>query len=418
MLIQKIRQSLNTTYHEYPRTFWSLVGVSFVDSLGGFILFPFFALYLTKRFSVGMTEVGVLFGFFSISSFVGSTLGGALADRMGRKGIAIFSMVANSLAAVLMGLVNSMQAFFVLALLVGVFTDMGGPARQAMIADLLPDEQRGSGFGILRVAANLAAAIGPAIGGFIAGHSYLALFLADAAISLVVAGLFYVAIPETRPAPHPDAVHETMAQTFQGYGRVLRDGRFMAFTLACMLMVFTYQNMNTTMGVYLRDTHHIAEAGYGFIISLNAALVVLLQFWITRRIAKYPPMLVMGLGALLYAVGFALYGVVSTYLLFAAAMVIITFGEMIAIPTSQTVTARLAPENMRGRYMAIFGYSWGIPFALGPYLAGLIMDNADPRLLWYAAGVVGLLATAGFGMLHRAVDDAARAAVEAPTAAN
>ena len=406
MFIQKKRQELLATFNEYPRTFWSLVGVSFVDALGGFILFPFFALYITKRFSVGMTQVGVLFAVFSLSSFVGSTLGGALADRMGRKGIAIFSMVANSLAAIAMGLVDSLQAFFVLALLVGIFTDMGGPARQAMIADLLPERQRGQGFGIMRVAANVAAAIGPAIGGFIAGHSYLALFLLDAAISLIVAGLFFVAIPETKPAPHPDAVHETMGQTFQGYGRVLRDRIFMAFTLACMLMVFTYQNMNTTMGVYLRDTHGIPEAGYGFIISVNATMVVLLQFWVTRRTEKYPPMLVMALGTALYAIGFALYGFVTTYALFVLAMVVITIGEMITIPTSQAVTARLAPEDMRGRYMAIFGYSWGIPFAFGPYLAGLIMDNADPRLLWYAAGLVGLLAVAGFGWLHRTAEPA------------
>jgi len=414
MFIEKTRERLSTTYHEYPRTFWTLVGVSFVDALGGFILFPFFALYLTKRFSVGMTQVGVLFAVFSLSSFVGSTLGGALADRMGRKGIAIFSMVANSVAAVAMGLVDSLQAFFWLALLVGIFTDMGGPARQAMVADLLPEQQRGSGFGILRVAANVAAAIGPAIGGFIAGHSYLALFLLDAAISLIVAFLFFIAIPETKPAPHPDAVHENMAQTFQGYGRVLRDKVFMAFTLACMLMVFTYQNMNTTMGVYLRDTHGIPEAGYGFIISVNASMVVLLQFWVTRRTEKYPPMLVMALGSALYAAGFALYGLVSVYWLFVLAMVIITIGEMITIPTSQSVTARLAPADMRGRYMAIFGYSWGIPFAFGPYLAGLIMDNADPRLLWYASGVVGLMAVAGFGLLHRAAEPAPAAGAPEP----
>jgi hypothetical protein len=43
----------------------------------------------------------------------------------------------------------------------------------------------------------------------------------------------------------------------------------------------------------------------------------------------------------------------------------------------------------------------GIPFAVGPYLAGLIMDGPKPYLLWYAAGFVGLLSTLAFLALYR-----------------
>lgn len=129
-------------------------------------------------------------------------------------------------------------------------------------------------------------------------------------------------------------------------------------------------------------------------------MVVVFQFWITRRIEKRPPMLMMALGTLLYATGFAMYGLVSAYVLFLLAMVVITIGEMIVSPVSQALTARMAPEDMRGRYMAIFGFSWGVPFAVGPLLAGLLMDNGDQRLLWYIAGGVGMLAAAGFLSLH------------------
>ena len=51
------------------------------------------------------------------------------------------------------------------------------------------------------------------------------------------------------------------------------------------------------------------------------AMVVLFQFAITRRIAKYPPMLVMAFGSMLYAIGLAMYGWVSEYSLFLLAMV-------------------------------------------------------------------------------------------------
>jgi len=399
--------SLRSTYREFPPAFWTLVAVTFIDRLGGALLFPFFALYITGRFKVGMTEVGVLFALFSVSSFVGSMLGGALSDRLGRKGMLIFSLVSSSLSAVFMGLVDSLQAFYLLALLVGIFTDTGGPAHQAMVADLLPEDKRARGYGIIRVAFNVSVVIGPAIGGVLAGVSYLLLFIADAVISLIAAAIVLTSLPETKPTARPGTRAESVAGTFRGYFRVLRDSSFMLFIGICILMGLVYMNMNTTLGVYLRDAHQVPERQYGWILSLNAIMVVFFQFPITRRIERQPPQVMMALGTALYAIGFAMYGFVSTYVLFLLAMVIITIGEMLIAPVSQTLVASFAPEDMRGRYMAMFGFSWSIPFAVGPLLAGVILDNADPHWLWYAAGLVGLLAAAGFLALHRRTESAA-----------
>lgn len=401
---QEQQHKIAGLYHEYPRSFWTLIGVTFIDRLGGALLFPFFALYITEKFSVGMTEVGILFAAFSASSFIGSFLGGALTDRFGRKGMVIFSLISTSVSSVLMGLVNSLEAFFVLALLVGIFTDTGGPAYNAMIADMLPENKRAQGFGLVRVAFNLSVTIGPAIGGFIAGYSFLFLFLADAVISLISAVIVFFFIPETKPEADPDAQLESMSGTFRGYFRVLQDRIFMLFIGACILMGLVYMNMSTTLGVYLRDSQGIPTSGYGFILSLNAAMVVLFQFPITRKIEKYPPMLMMALGTALYAIGFAMYGFVSQYVLFLFAMVIITIGEMLVAPVSQALTAQLAPEDMRGRYMAIFGFSWGIPFAVGPLLAGILMDSGGSTILWYLVGIIGFIAALCFVWLNRQVE--------------
>jgi len=398
--MQKWISEIRDIYNEYPRTFWNLIGITFIDRIGGAMLFPFFALYLTKKFEIGMTQVGILFAAFSVSSFVGSMLGGALTDRLGRKGIIIFGLIASSLSTLGMGLVNAYEVFFFMALFVGVLADTAGPARQAMIADILPEEKRAQGYGIFRVAFNLSVVIGPAIGGLLAARSYLALFVTDAIISLITAALVFRFIPETKPESSPDALQESVAGSFSGYFRVLRDTAFMLFLGASMLMVLTYMNMNTTLGVFLRDTHGVPEVGYGWLLSLNAAMVVLFQFPITRRIENQKPLLMMAAGTLLYAIGFAMYGFVSVYSLFVLAMVIITIGEMIVAPMGQALVAKFSPEEMRGRYMAIFGISWSIPFAVGPILAGFVLDNYDPRWLWYIAGIIGVLATLGFLALH------------------
>src|SRR5574338_134526 len=106
-----MNNKISQVYHEYPRTFWMMILVNFIDRLGGSLLFPFFALYLTRRFDVGMTEVGTLFAVFSLSGFIGAFPGGALADRFGRRNIIIFSLLATSLSTLLMGLADSFQLF-------------------------------------------------------------------------------------------------------------------------------------------------------------------------------------------------------------------------------------------------------------------------------------------------------------------
>ncbi len=405
MFVKKRIDQIGIFFNEYPRTFWTLMGVSFIDHLGGALLFPFFALYITSKFDVGMTEVGILFALFSISSFIGSALGGALTDRLGRRGMLIFSLISTSVSSVLMGLVNTLSVFYLLALLVGIFTDVGGPARQAMMADLLPADKRVSGFGVFRVVFNISAAIGPAIGGFMATRSYLALFITDAILSFITAILVYKYIPETKPETREDAPHESLGATFRGYFTVLRDRIFVFYIFASILAGLVYMNFNTTLGVFLRDYRGIPESGYGILITINATMVVIMQFSVSRIIDKYQPMLMMALGTLLSGLGFALFGFVQTYSLAIVAMVILTIGEMIWAPVSNALVAMFAPEDKRGRYMAAFGFSWGIPFALGPLLAGRILDSGNGDWLWYACGILGVLGTLCFLALNRPVQN-------------
>jgi MFS family permease len=95
-----------------------------------------------------------------------------------------------------------------------------------------------------------------------------------------------------------------------------------------------------------------------------------------------------------------MFGFVSLYLLFVAAVILITIGEMIVVPIGQALAANFAPEDMRGRYMAFFGLSWALPSTIGPWAAGLVMDNYDPRWVWYLGGIIATVAVVAFLWLH------------------
>ncbi len=395
---------LRGTYREYPATFWTLMLGSFIDRLGGAVLLPFFALYVTQRFHVGMIEVGYLFAIFSITSIVGGILGGALTDKLGRRAMLIFGLVASGASSLLMGYVGSLTVFYGLAAFVGLLSNAGGPAQQAMIADLLPEEKRKQGYAMHRVIFNLAVTIGPALGGIIASQadSYYLLFVLDAVSSFITAVIVYIVIPETKPVLEHGQTEETLTQSMVGYRHVLRDGLFMSFLFISILITIVYVQMNTTLSVYLRDVHNLGPKFYGYILSLNAGMVVVLQFWISRRLKSLAPMLAMALGSLLYAIGFGMYGFGSTFAYFALCMVVITVGEMVLAPEGTALVARFAPAHMRGRYMGVFGLDWGLGFAIGPLAAGYLIERVSPQSVWYASFIVGLIATLGYLVLHAA----------------
>lgn len=389
---------LRNIYHDFPQKFWVVVGAFFIDRIGGTLLFPFFSLYITQKFNVGMTQAGFVLGTFSAFGLIGSMIGGALTDKFGRKNLILFGLIFSALSTLSLGLVNEFAVLIPLAVVIGLLSNIAGPAHQAMVADLLPEDKRQEGFGILRVVANMSWIIGPTIGGFIANRSYFMLFVLDAVISCIVAVIFFYYIPETKPETTEEP--ESILKTFAGYGIVLRDYAYVAFLGVSMLMGIVYQQMYNTLSVYLRDNHGIKPQGYGFLLTVSAIIVILFQFQTTRVIKKYPTFIMMALGTFFYMVGFGMFGFVTVYWLFAAAIVIITIGEMVIMPTASALATNFAPEEMRGRYMAVFGLSWTLPATIGPSAAGIILDNFNPNLLWYLGAGLCALSVFGFYILH------------------
>lgn len=394
---------LNKLYNQFPKNFWIIILTFFIDGIGRTALFPFFSLYITDRFNVGMTQAGIVLAMFSIFGVIGNVIGGALTDKFGRRKLILFGLVFSAFSTLSLGLANTLAILFPLAAFVGLLSDISGPAHQAMMADILDEKQRQEGFGLMRVVGNLSWIIGPIIGGFLATRSFMLLFIMDAIISCIVAIIFYKYIPETKPQTHhqeENKAHESLWQTITGYRVVLKDFSFMAFVIATILMSAVYQQMYNSLSVFLRDNHNVNPQGFGFLMTTSAITVILFQLWTSKNIKHRPPFLIMALGTLFYMFGFTMFGFVTLYWMFISAIVIITIGEMLVVPTSQTLATNFSPVEMRGRYMAIYGMTWLLPSTFAPMLAGLVLDNLNPNLLWYIGGVLCAVAAFSFYILH------------------
>lgn len=363
------------------------------------MVMPFISIYMIQHFNISMIQVGLLFTFVSVGNLVGGIFGGAFTDKFGRKTMALYGLLISGSFSLVIIFIHEIITLFVVIGALGFVGALGGPARGAMLADILPPEQRAEGFGILRVVVNLSATIGPALGGFLAAQSFNYIFIGDFITSAIVAIIFYFKIPETKPETSNESKTQTMSQTMGGYKDVFKDWKFLFFVGVSMLMTLVYMQMNSTLPVYIKDLGYDTQI-YGYILSMNAFMVVIFQFWITRKIRNFPALIMIGIGNLLYGIGFGMYGVLTTIPFLFIAMVIITIGEMIISPFSQAVAANFAPEDKRGRYMAVFGWSGLFPTMFGVLGAGAIMETMDAKYLWYFSAAISVITMSGYFILH------------------
>ena len=87
---------------------------------------------------------------------------------------------------------------------------------------------------------------------------------------------------------------------------------------------------------------------------------------------------------------------------------------MILVPTTTTLTFKLAPADLRARYMSLYTFTWTIGTGLGPLLAGFASDLIAPRAMWYTAGLAGFASFFIFLRLARSGLDRQDQAGESP----
>jgi predicted MFS family arabinose efflux permease len=192
-----------------------------------------------------------------------------------------------------------------------------------------------------------------------------------------------------------------MPENGGNYGTLVRDRLFMAIFALCTLVSIGSVLVFRLMSVYIKENFGLAEDQFGLIVMVNAVMVVLFQYGVTRVSARYRPLPVLALGAFIYAIGVGSVAVGSSFLAFVTSMVITTLGELLVAPTSTALVANLAPPDMRARYMGIFSLTYMIAGGIGPVMGGFLADHVGPAAIWYGGMVVNLAAALGFMVMAR-----------------
>lgn len=360
------------------------------------MIWPFILIYASSKLDLPLSTTATLVTINAGTGLFSSLLAGSMADKTGRKRIMLISMGINGLAYFFMMGADSYATFAGLMFLIGLSNPLYQVGADAMLADLIPEENRTDAYAINRIANNAGFAFGPAIGGFVAAKSYDLAFYA-AAVGMLLHGLllFFFA----RETLDKSITKTSSMESPGGYTRVIKDWGYLAFVLTSSLGLIAPTMLWILLPVYVKTNFGIPESQYGWLPTTNALMCVFIQYLVTLITRRYRTLPVVATGMLIYAIGVGSVALMSNFWGFWLSMVIITFGELTIVPPSSTYVANRAPADLRGRYMSVYWLGWGLARATGPVIGGFLNDSISPLAMWYGGLVIGLASASGLALM-------------------
>jgi MFS family permease len=376
-----------------------------LSTAGASMIWPFLLIYATNRLSLPLGVVAPLISVNAGTGLLSSLVAGTMADMIGRKTVMNISLTINGLAYFFLMSAGTYEQFLILMIVLGLSQPLYQVGADAMLADLIPQEQRTRAYAISRIAVNAAFAMGPAVGGFLASRSYqLAFYGATSgflAYSLLLFLLAHETLAKHTPTQDSGNLGESRAARGAGYARVLHDGSYLGFTSLVGMGLIAPTMLWILLPIYAKTNFALSESLYGWIPTTNALMCVFLQFPVTDITRRFSALRITAIGMLVYACGAGSVALMAGFWGFWLSMVVLTCGELILVPTASKYVADLAPADLRGRYMSIYWLSWGLARTLAPLIGGFLNDHIGGRAIWLGALTIGALSTVGLIVLGR-----------------
>ena len=156
-----------------PRNVWALISVSCLSSFALRLSFSFFVLYAVNVIGLSKTQWGLIGSIISIVSMSLSLPGGMLTDKIGRKPNILIARILTPISTLGLSFARGFNQTLLVRLVSsiggglggGISGASGGPAWQALLADIIPSHKRGRVYGLIGTLTGLMGAPAPWIGG-------------------------------------------------------------------------------------------------------------------------------------------------------------------------------------------------------------------------------------------------------------
>lgn len=345
-------------------------------------------LYLTsKEMNRSLSEAGLVIALFGMGAIIGSYFGGKFTDKIGFQKVQLITLLCGGILFIVLGQIKSYPLICLCTFILSTVNEAFRPANSSAIAFYSTPKNRTRSYSLNRMAINLGWAVGASIGGFIAAYNYELLFWVDGFTNIGAAFiLFFVLKPAHKKSTEekPKEVEVPIAHS------AYKDKTYLWFIFLVTLFAFCFFQLFTTIPKYFRDNLHLGERYIGFVMALNGLLIVALEMVIIVMLEKKNRNLqIISVGLLVCAASFLAllipgYGKIISLLM----ILLITLGEIMAMPFMNTFWTLRSNEKNRGQYAALYSIAWGIAQTAGPYLCSKLVEATNFNVMFITiAGV-------------------------------
>ena len=350
-----------------------------------FSWYPILPLHL-RDLGATDAQVGLAYTLMQLGYQGMQVLGGVLADRYGRKRLIVWPTFAFFPLYLLAAATRSWGLLVALLVVADSVGAVQWPALMALLAESVPEGERGTAFALFEFAAGLGVALGPAAGAAILAVGDVSLLIgATGVVAFGCAIVRWLWLQETAHRSSPPGL---------GDWRVLLGGRLRVFLVAAslfyLLMAMTVHG--PFISLHAKDVGRLSEQAINSLIAvvgLAATAASLAGGWIIRRLGARR---VLWLGTLSHAVALLPWAYAPAMLAGQGSLLVSWVGMQLSFIAFQTVLAEQAGDASRGSIVGLVGTITGLVAAVGPTLGAWLRGAFGSTGPFWAALLLAWLA--------------------------
>ena len=384
--MKKLCSNYLNTFKGLSKEVWWLAFITFINRSGTMVI-PFLSLYLTESLNYTLENVGWIMSAFGVGSVLGSWMGGKLTDKYGFYPVMYLSLALTGILFIGLQFIEEFYAFCFAIFLVMLVADAFRPAMFVAMNTYSKAENKTRSVTLIRLAINLGFSAGPAIGGFIiTSINYKGLFWMDG-ITCLLATLVLINVL------HPKKAQVIDEQKVENPQPIRSDGLFWIFFVAMFIFGFIFLQYFSTIPLYYRDVHALTEFDIGLLLGMNGFLIFVLEMPLIKWLgdSKYSKELLITIGLLLTGLSYVVLLMTPWIGILIIGMLLMTLGEMIAFPFSNSFVIERSKRGKQGEYMAFYSISFSAAHIFGHNSGLQMVDNFGYDTTWTVISIISAI---------------------------
>jgi MFS family permease len=288
-----------------------------------------------------------------------SLIGGALADVLNRRRILFLTQTGMALVAFALGWLKltahiDLWHIYLLTALQAVAQAFDGPARQALVPNLVPTSDLPNAFSLSSIANQTGSIVGPALSGFIiaaGGLPYVYIINAISFLAVILALAMMGPVDQNNSNIPRNRVVSRSAIS-EGVHFILNQPLILSTMILDFFATF-FASANTLMPIIAVDVLHVGAVAYGWLSAAQAigamiAAVIISQM---HEIRKQGPVFM--LAVVVFGLATIIFGASRIFLLAMFALIIVGAADTVSTIIRNTIRQLATPDYIRGRMTSV-----------------------------------------------------------------